>query len=126
MSLLHLARTRGLLPRISDTEREALEAGTVWVDGEFFSGRPDFRRMLAEPYPSLSERERAFLDGPVEEACRMVEPWELNRRRELPPEVWAFLNRERFFGLTIPEEFGGLAFSALACSSIFGKLEWHF
>ncbi|HET9209267.1 MAG TPA: acyl-CoA dehydrogenase [Thermoanaerobaculia bacterium] len=122
MSLLHLARTRGLLPRISDTEREALEAGTVWVDGEFFSGRPDFRRMLAEPYPSLTERERAFLDGPVEEACRMVEPWELNRRRELPPEVWAFLKRERFFGLTIPEEFGGLAFSGLACSSIFGKL----
>src|SRR3954462_8784460 len=74
-----------LLPRISDTEREALEAGTVWVDGEFFSGRPDFRRMLAEPYPELSQRERAFLDGPVEEVCRMVDPWELNRRRDLPP-----------------------------------------
>lgn len=122
MPLLPLARARVLLPRISDTEREALEAGTVWIDGEFFSGRPDFRRMLAEPYPSLSERERAFLDGPVEEACRMVEPWEFNRRRELPAEVWAFLKRERFFGLTIPEEFGGLAFSALACSSVFGKL----
>src|SRR4051794_17007610 len=111
-----------LLPRISDTEREALEAGTGWGDGEFFSRRPDFRRMLAEPYPGLSERERAFLDGPVEEACRRVDPWELNRRRELPPEVWAFLKRERFFGLTIPEEFGGLGFSALACSGIFGKL----
>ncbi|MFL6232279.1 MAG: acyl-CoA dehydrogenase [Thermoanaerobaculia bacterium] len=122
MSLLHLARSRGLLPRMSDTEREALEAGTVWVDGEFFSGQPDFRRMLAEPYPGLSERERAFLDGPVEEACRRVEPWELNRRRELPAEVWAFLKRERFFGLNIPEEYGGLAFSALACSSVFGKL----
>jgi len=120
--LLHLARSRGLLPRMSDTEREALEAGTVWVDGELFSGRPDFRRMLAEPYPGLTERERAFLDGPVEEACRRVDPWELNRRRELPPEVWAFLKRECFFGLTIPEEFGGLAFSGLACSSIFGKL----
>jgi acyl-CoA dehydrogenase len=122
MSLLHLARARGLLPRMSDTEREALEAGTVWVDGEFFSGRPDFRHMLAEPYPRLTERERAFLDGPVEEACRRVEPWELNRRRELPAEVWAFLKRERFFGLNIPEEFGGLAFSGLACSSVFGKL----
>jgi acyl-CoA dehydrogenase len=120
--LLHLARSRGLLPRMSGTEREALEAGTVWVDGELFSGRPDFRRMLAEPYPGLTERERAFLDGPVEEACRRVDPWELNRRREIPPEVWAFLKRERFFGLTIPEEFGGLAFSALACSGIFGKL----
>jgi len=107
---------------VSDTEREALEAGTVWVDGELFSGRPDFRRILAEPYPELTERERAFLEGPVEEACRLVDPWELSRSRELQPEVWDFLKHEGFFGLTIPEEYGGLAFSALACSSIFGKL----
>ncbi|RPH53881.1 acyl-CoA dehydrogenase, partial [bacterium] len=120
MSLLE--RARKLLPRMSDTEREALEAGTVWLDGELFSGRPDFRRMLREPWPELTERERAFLDGPVEEACRMVDPWELSKRRELPPEVWAFLKRERFFGLTIPQEHGGHAFSALACSTIFAKL----
>lgn len=113
---------KNLLPRMSETEREALEAGTVWIEGDLFSGRPDFRRMLAEPYPELTERERAFLDGPVEEVCRMVDPWELSRRRELPREVWDFLKRERFFGLTIPQEYGGLAFSALACSTIFGKL----
>jgi acyl-CoA dehydrogenase len=122
MSLLRIAKAKGLLPRMSETEREALEAGTVWVDGELFSGKPDFRRMLREPYPELTARERAFLDGPVEEACRRVDGWELSRRRELPLEVWDFLKRERFFGLTIPEEYGGLAFSALACSSIFGKL----
>lgn len=120
--LLRLARSKNLLPRISATEREALEAGTVWVDGELFSGRPDFRRILSEPYPELTARERAFLAGPVEEVCRMVDPWELSRRRELPPEVWSFLKREGFFGLAIPKEFGGYAFSALACSSIFGKL----
>jgi acyl-CoA dehydrogenase len=119
---LNLARSKNLVPRMSETEREALEAGTVWVDGELFSGRPDFKRMLAEPYPELTARERAFLDGPVEEVCRMVDPWELSRRRELPAEVWSFLRRERFFGLTIPQEYGGLAFSALACSSVFGKL----
>ncbi|MFL6194596.1 MAG: acyl-CoA dehydrogenase [Thermoanaerobaculia bacterium] len=113
---------KNLLPRISATEREALEAGTVWVDGELFSGRPDFRKMLAEPYPELTERERAFLAGPVETVCGMVDPWELSRRRELPEAVWDFLKRERFFGLTIPEEYGGLAFSALACSAVFGKL----
>ena len=117
-----LDRARKLLPRMSETEREALEAGTVWLDGDLFSGRPDFRRMLREPYPELTERERAFLDGPVEQACRMVDPWELSRRRELPPEVWAFLKRERFFGLTIPREHGGHEFSALACSMIFAKL----
>jgi acyl-CoA dehydrogenase len=120
--LLRIARSRGLLPRMSDTEREALAAGTVWVDGELFSGRPDFRRILAEPYPELTAGERAFLAGPVEEVCRMVDPWQLSRRRELPLEVWSYLKSEGFFGLTIPEEYGGLGFSALACSSVFGKL----
>src|SRR5215213_9710350 len=94
--LIDFARRKGFIPRISATEREALEAGTVWVDGELFSGRPDFRRILAEPYLEPTGRERAFLDGPVEEACRRVDPWELYRRRELPPEVWDFLKRERF------------------------------
>ena len=67
-----MGRAKGLMPRISETERQALEAGTVWVDGELFSGRPDFRRMLAEPWPALRANERAFLDGPVETVCRMV------------------------------------------------------
>jgi len=121
-SLLDLARRRGLVPRISETERQALEAGTVWVDGELFSGRPDLRRLLAEPYPQLTDRARAFLDGPVEVVCSMVDEWELARTRELPAEVWRYLKEQRFFGLAIPEAYGGLGFSALALSTIFGKL----
>ena len=120
--LIRTARRKGLIPRISETERQALEAGTVWVDGELFSGRPDFRRMLAEPYPELTPRERAFLDGPVEEACRKVDEWRLWQTRELPEEVWRFLKEHRFFGLAIPEAYGGHGFSALAQSTIFGKL----
>ena len=121
-TLLDFARRRGLIPRISETERQALEAGTVWVDGELFSGRPSFRRLLAEPYPQLSARERAFLDGPVEVVCGLVDGWELERTRELPPEVWRYLKEQRFFGLAIPEAYGGHGFSALALSTIFGKL----
>jgi acyl-CoA dehydrogenase len=121
-SLIDFARRKNLLPRMSETERQALEAGTVWVEASLFSGRPDFRRILSEPYPELTERERTFLDGPVEEVCRRVDPWEYSRRRELPLDVWAFLKRERFFGLTIPPEFGGHGFSAIACSTIFAKL----
>ncbi len=107
---------------MSATERQALEAGTVWMDGEIFSGRPDLAAMAAAPYPELSPAESAFLDGPAEELCRRVDDWELGRARELPEEVWAFLRRERFFGLTIPPEHGGLGFSALAASTVFAKL----
>ncbi len=117
-----LSRLKRLVPRISETERQALDAGTVWVDGEFFSGRPDFRKMLDEPYPALNDRERAFLDGPVETLCGMIDDWDLSRRRELPEEVWRFLKEERFFGLAIPREHGGHGFSALALSTIFGKV----
>ncbi|HEY7514591.1 MAG TPA: acyl-CoA dehydrogenase family protein, partial [Vicinamibacteria bacterium] len=116
------AKARDLVPRMSATEREALEAGTVWVDGDLFSGRPDFSRILKEPYPQLTAEEQAFLDGPVEEVCGMVDEWELNRRREFPPEVLPFLRHHGFFGLVIPKEYGGRAFSALGCSAVFGKL----
>jgi acyl-CoA dehydrogenase len=120
--LLRTFRAKNLIPRLSETERQALEAGTVWVDGELFSGRPDFRRMLAEPWPELTARERAFLDGPVEEVCGMVNAWEMARTRELPPAVWRYLKEQRFFGLAIPEAYGGHGFSALGLSTIFGKL----
>jgi acyl-CoA dehydrogenase len=121
-ALLGFIRRRNLLPRLSTTERQALEAGTVWVDRELFSGRPDLGRMLAEPWPELTPEERAFLDGPVEEVCRRVDPWHLTQTRELPPEVWSFLREHRFFGLAIPAEHGGLGFSPLAQSAVYAKL----
>lgn len=127
--LLGRLRRRGVLPRMSETERAALEAGDVWVDGEVFSGRPDLRRLASVPYPppypkegALFPAERAFLDGPVEEVCRMVDDWQLQHARELPEAVWAYLKRHGFFGLIVPEEYGGLGFSALAASTVFGKL----
>ncbi|MEZ5966372.1 MAG: acyl-CoA dehydrogenase [Planctomycetota bacterium] len=120
--VMRFLRRANLLPQISDTERAALEAGTVWVEGELFSGRPDAKRLLAAGYPDLSERERAFLDGPVAQLCAMTTEWEILQRRDLPEAVWAFLKRERFFGLIIPEEYGGLGFSASANSAIVGKV----
>lgn len=115
-------RKLGFLPQISETEKTAIEAGTVWVDGELFSGRPDFRRLLREPYPDLSDEERAFLEGPAEEVCRMTDDWEVMQRKDLPEHVWDFLRRERFFGLIIPKEYGGLGFGASANSAIVAKL----
>lgn len=120
--LMGIVRALELLPKISETEQVALKAGTVWVEGELFSGRPDFDRLLAESYPSLSEEEQAFLDGPVEELCRAVEDWELWKTRELPQEAWDIIAREKMFGMIIPKEYGGLGFSARANSAVVLKL----
>uniref|UniRef100_A0A7V2B140 Acyl-coenzyme A dehydrogenase n=1 Tax=Rhodothermus marinus TaxID=29549 RepID=A0A7V2B140_RHOMR len=121
--LMNLLRASGFLPKISDTERTAIEAGTVWVEGELFAGKPNFHRLLRETsYPSLSEEERAFLEGPVEELCRMVNDWDVWRRRDLPPEVWQFIREHKFFGIIIPKAYGGLGFSALANSAVVQKL----
>jgi acyl-CoA dehydrogenase len=113
------------MPTISPTERVALEAGTVWIDGEIFSGRPDWRRILAEPYPALSPEEQAFLDGPCEQACRLVDDWAVEKAGDLTKESWDFLKRERFFAMIIPREFGGLAFSARGQAAVVTKLSSH-
>lgn len=112
----------GALPRMGETERIALEAGTVWWEAELFSGRPRWRKLLDFHPKALTERERAFLDGPVNELCRMIGDWDVIRGGDLPPEAWEFLKKKRFFGMIIPEEFGGLGFSALAHSAVIAKL----
>ena len=110
------------LPTIGDTERIALEAGTVWWDGDLFSGDPDWQKLLDfQPQP-LSESERAFLDGPVEDFCAMIDDWQIAQDRDLAPGAWEFLKRERFFGLTIPEEYGGRGYSAIAHSAVVTKI----
>ena len=117
-----MPRLRGLLPRLGETERVALEAGTVWWDAELFSGRPDWRLLLDYPKSELSAREREFLDGPCEELCRMIDDWEVMQRRDLSPEVWEFIKRERFWAMIIPERYGGLEFSAAGHSAVITKL----
>ena len=120
--VLGLLRRSGFLPSISDTERQAIAAGTVWLDGELFSGQPSLRALLAADYPDLTEEEARFLDGPVAKACAMTDDWQVHQQRDLPEAVWSFLKRERFFGLIIPKEFGGLGMSASANSAVVQKL----
>ena len=114
---------RKVLPQMSDTERDALEAGTVWWEGELFRGRPDWSRLLAYPRPRLTAEEQSFLDNQAEEACRMVNDWSVTQERfDLPADVWTYLKRSGFLGMIIPKEYGGLAFSAYAHSEIVTKL----
>ena len=110
------------LPRMGETERIALEAGTVWWDGALFSGRPNWRDLLDFEVRGLSEKEKAFLDGPVTKLCAMLDDWQILQDKDLPPEVWDFIKRERFFGMVIPEEHGGLGFSAAAHSAVIARL----
>ncbi|ARP94934.1 acyl-CoA dehydrogenase [Bordetella genomosp. 13] len=114
---------RKVLPQMSDTERDALEAGTVWWEGELFRGRPDWNALLAYPKPQLSEAEQRFLDHEASEACRMADDWDITQRRhDLPPELWNYLKQKGFLGMIIPREYGGLGFSAYAHSEVIARL----
>jgi len=114
---------RKLLPQLSQTEQEALDAGTVWWEGALFSGKPDWNKLLAFPKPALNLEEKAFLNGPVDELCAMLDEWHItHERHDLPPHVWQFIKEKGFFGLIIPKEYGGLGFSALAHSEVVMKI----
>jgi len=110
-------------PQISDTEKTALEAGTVGWEGELFSGNPKWAQLLAEPKPELSAEERAFMDGPVEELGKLINDWEISHEiADLNPETWDYLKKHRFFGMIIPKKYGGLEFSAYAHSMVLQKV----
>jgi acyl-CoA dehydrogenase len=118
-----LAMYRKMLPTLSDTEKVALESGTVGWEGELFAGNPDWDSLLDQKWPGVSEAERAFIDGPVEELCDMLNPWEISHElADLPPAVWSFLKENKFFGMIIPKEYGGLGFSALAHRAVLQKI----
>ena len=114
---------RRMLPSMSQTEQDALEAGTVWWDGELFTGGPDWEKLLSAAAPRLSAEEQAFLDGPCENLCRMIDDWDITHNRaDLPPSLWDYIKRKGFFAMIIPKKYGGLEFSAYAHSCVLAKL----
>lgn len=119
---LLMPRVGRLLPRLGETERIALEAGTVWWDRELFSGAPSWPALFDFRVRDLSESEQAFLDGPVERLCEMLNEWDVSQAGDLPENAWEFLKENRFFGMIIPEAHGGLGFSAQAHSAVVQKI----
>jgi acyl-CoA dehydrogenase len=112
-----------ILPQVSQTEQEALDAGSIWWDADLFTGKPDWSKLLAYPEAKLSSEERAFIDGTVEELCGMLNEWDItHNRKDLPPEVWKFIRDKGFLGIIIPKSYGGLGFSAYAHSEIVTKI----
>ncbi|MEM7208378.1 MAG: acyl-CoA dehydrogenase [Pseudomonadota bacterium] len=114
---------RKALPPMSDTERTAIEAGTVWWEAELFQGNPDWEKLLRTPAPSFTEEEQAFIDGPIETLCGMIDDWQITHElKDLPEDVWQFMKDNGVFGLMIPKAYGGHEFSALAHSQIVMKI----
>ncbi|HSH43013.1 MAG TPA: acyl-CoA dehydrogenase, partial [Arenicellales bacterium] len=117
-----LKRIQKALPPISETERQAIEAGTTWWEADLFRGNPEYHKLLDVPAPGLSDEEQAYLDGPVEELCAMLDDWRISQDQDLPKEVWEFMAREKFWAINIPRQYGGLEFSAEANSAIVMKI----
>jgi len=118
-----LKQFRRMLPDVSETEQVALEAGTVGWEGELFAGKPNWQLLKKQPYLELTVEEKAFIDGPVEELCGMLNQWEITHRdADLNPETWDYMKLNRFFGMIIPKEYGGLGFSAMAHRAVLQKI----
>jgi acyl-CoA dehydrogenase len=118
-----MRKYRKLLPAMSSTEREALDAGTVWWDGELFTGGPDWRKLMSAKVPTLTPVEQAFIDGPCETLCGMLDDWDITHRRaDMPAAVWSYIKSEGFFAMIIPRRYGGLEFSAYAHSCVLIKI----
>lgn len=118
-----LKYVRAVLPPMSDTEREAIDAGTVWWEAELFRGAPDWNKLVEYPEAKLTAEEQAFVDGPVEELCAMMNDWEITYElNDLPENNWQYIKDHKFLGMVIPKEYGGLGFSAMAHSEVVMKL----
>lgn len=114
---------RKIKPEMSDTEREALEAGSVWWDGDLFTGKPDWQKFLNSPAPQLTDEEQSFLDNEVEEICGMLDEWKITHEwADLPPDAWQYLKDKGFFAMIIPKRYGGREFSAVCQSQVLVKM----
>ena len=114
---------RKILPQVSQTEQEALDAGTVWWDGELFGGNPDWHKLLSFPKPALTPEEQSFLDNETSALCAMLDDWDITHvRQDLSPEAWQFIKDKGFFGMIIPKQYGGKEFSAQMHSAVVTKV----
>lgn len=120
--LVDLVKKKGLLPKISKTEEEALQAGTSWVESNFFNATVDFKQIKEERITTLTKEEQDFLDNEVETLCNMTSDWEIFQERDLSDKVWKYIKSKKFFGMIIPKEYNGLGFSATAHSKVIEKL----
>ncbi len=121
-SILNFIKEKSLIPKISKTEEQALQAGTNFIEADFFKGNIDFNKVKNEKITLLSKEEQEFLDNEVEQLCSIESDWQIFQNRDLSEESWEFIKTKKFFGMIIPKEYGGLGFSATAHSKVIEKL----
>lgn len=122
LPIVKILRAIGFVPNISQTEREALEAGAVWMEKEYFKGYPDFKKLFSQPYPKLTNKEQTFIDKQTDNLCKISDEWKIIKTKKFPEEVERFLKQNKFLGMIIPEEHGGLGFSPLAHARVIEKI----
>ena len=120
--ILYAAQKLKIFPKVSYTERAALDAGSVWMDKELFSGAPNVKNLMGQEIKPLRADEQAFLDGPVTTLCEMIDDWEIQRSKQIPDNVWTFVKENKFLGMIIPKEYGGLGLSAIGHSVVIEKI----
>lgn len=114
---------RQLLPPISKTEKEAIEAGSVGWEKFLFQGNPDWQQLFNSQKSVLTQEEQHFLDHQVETLCEMLDDWKIvHEKADLSQEAWDFIKKEKMFGMIIPKEYGGLGFSVRAHSEVITKI----
>ena len=122
LPLIKILKSMGFIPRISPTEREALDSGSVWMEREFFKGSPNFRKIFRQPYPKLKKRELDFINNETSKLCSMADEWETIKNKQISPEIHEYIKKEKFLGMIIPEKYQGLDFSPLAHARVIQKV----
>ena len=120
--IMTMANKFKIFPKVSSTEQAALDAGTVWMDRELFSGAPNIKTMMTQSIQPLSDEEKAFVNGPVTELCGMIDDWEIQRTKQIPDHIWTYVKDNKFLGMIIPKEYGGLGLSAIGHSAVIEKI----
>lgn len=116
---------KGVMPSISQTEQTALGCGTIGFDRDIFSGSPSLKKLVDTYHPKISPEEKEFIDTKVDKLCSLLNDHDVSMKKDFTKEAWDYMRDERFFGLKIPKEWGGLGFSTQAVSMILAKLATH-
>jgi acyl-CoA dehydrogenase len=111
-----------ILPKISATEKAALNSGTVSIDGDIFSGYVDVNKLVSKYDAKLKDDEKDFLSNQTDKLCEMIDNDKIEKTQDLTLDTWNYIKQNKFMGLVIHKKYNGLEFSHHAHSLIVEKI----